>query len=121
MSKVKNLIYVIIAGFILAYFYQPVVSFGFMGFPVFVLVLLGLWITLNSPLNLSSVGDQKDLQNLKINKPGKVSLILIAVILLYITVFQGLTSWALFHTNDYRDLIGKIDTESNLSDRKSVV
>ena len=116
MSKVKNLIYVIIAGFILAYFYQPVVSFGFSGFPVFVLVLLGLWITLNSPINLSSIGDQKDLQHLKINKPGKVSLILIAVILLYLTVVPVVTSWALFHTNEYRDLIGKIDTESNLSD-----
>ena len=115
MSKVKNLIFVVLAGFILVYFYQPVVSFGFMGFPVFVLVLLGLWITLNSPLNLSSVGDQKDLQNLKINKPGKVSLILIAVILLYLTVVPVVTSWALFHTNEYRDLIGKIDTESNLS------
>ena len=116
MSKVKNLFYVILAGFILVYFYQPVVSFGFTGFPVFLLVLLGLWITLNSTLNLSSLGDQKDLQNLKINKPGKVSLILIAVILVYITVVPVVTSWALFHTNEYRDLIGKIDTESNLSD-----
>ena len=116
MSKVKNLIYVIVAGFILVYFYQPVVSFGFSGFPVYVLVLLGLWITLNSPINLSSIGDQKDLQHLKINKPGKVSLILIAVILLYLTVVPVVTSWALFHTNEYRDLIGKIDTESNLSD-----
>lgn len=116
MSKVKNSIFVVLAGFILVYFYQPVVSFGFIGFPVFVLVLLGLWITLNSPLSLSSIGDQKDLQNLKINKPGKVSLILIAVILLYITVVPVVTSWALFHTSEYRDLIGKIDTESNLSD-----
>jgi hypothetical protein len=116
MSKVKNLFYFILAGFILVYFYQPVVSFGFAGFPVFVLVLLGLWITLNSPLNLSALSDQKDLQSLKINKPGKVSLILIAVILVYLTVVPVVTSWALFHTNEYRDLIGKIDTESNLSD-----
>jgi hypothetical protein len=116
MSKIKNLIFVILAGFILVYFYQPVVSYGFLGFPVFILVLLGLWITLNSPLSLSSIGDQKDLQNLKIKKPGKVSLILIVVILLYMTVFQAVTSLALFHTNDYRDLIGKIDTKTNLSD-----
>jgi hypothetical protein len=115
MSKVKNLIYVILAGFILVYFYQPIVSYGFLGFPVFILVLLGMWITLNSPLNLSTIGDQKDLQKLKINKPGKVSLILIAVILLYLTVFQVVTTWALFHTNEYRDLIGKIDAESNIS------
>ena len=115
MSKVKNLVFVILAGFILVYFYMPVVSFGFMGFPVLLLVLIGLWITLNSPLNLASLGDQKDLQNLKIRKPDKVSLILLAALFVYITVVPVVTTWALFRTNDYRDLIGKIDTESNLS------
>jgi len=115
MSKVKNLVFVILAGFILVYFYMPVVSFGFLGFPVFLLVLIGLWITLNSPLNLASLGDQKDLQNLKIKKPDKISLILLAALFLYITVVPVVTSWALLRTNDYRDLIGKIDTESNLS------
>jgi len=115
MSKVKNFIIVILAGLILAYFYMPVVSFGFMGFPVFLLVLIGLWITLNSPLNLASLGDQKDIQNLKMKKPGIVSLILLAALFLYITVVPVVTTWALFRTNDYRDLIGKIDTESNLS------
>jgi len=115
MSKVKNLVFVILAGFILVYFYMPVVSFGFMGFPVLLLVLIGLWITLNSPLNLASLGDQKDLQNLKIQKPDKVSLILLAALFVYITVVPVVTTWALFRTNDYRDLIGKIDTESNLS------
>jgi len=115
MSKVKNLVFVILAGFILVYFYMPVVSFGFMGFPVLLLVLIGLWITLNSPLNLATLGDQKELQNLKIRKPDKVSFILLGVLFLYITVVPVVTTWALFHTNDYRDLIGKIDTESNLS------
>jgi len=115
MSKVKNLVFVILAGFILVYFYMPVVSFGFLGFPVFLLVLIGLWITLNSPLNLATLGDQKDLQNLKIRKPDKISLILLAALFLYITVVPVVTSWALLRTNDYRDLIGKIDTESNLS------
>ena len=115
MSKIKNLVLVILAGFILVYFYMPVVSFGFIGFPVLLLVLIGLWITLNSPLNLATLGDQKDLQNLKIRKPGKVSFILLAVLFLYITVVPVVTTWALFRTNDYRDLIGKIDTESNLS------
>jgi len=115
MSKIKNLVLVILAGFILVYFYMPVVSFGFIGFPVLLLVLIGLWITLNSPLNLATLGDQKDLQNLKIRKPGKVSFILLAVLFIYITVVPVVTTWALFRTNDYRDLIGKIDTESNLS------
>lgn len=115
MSKVRNLFLVLFAGLILVYFYMPVVSFGFLGFPLFLLVLIGLWITLNSPLNLSSLGDQKDIQNLKIQKPGTVSLIFLAALFIYITVVPVVTSWALFRTNDYRDLIGKIDTESNLS------
>jgi hypothetical protein len=115
MSKVKNLVFVILAGFILVYFYMPVVSFGFMGFPVLLLVLIGLWITLNSPLNLATLGDQQELQKLRIRKPGKVSFILLAVLFLYITVVPAVTTWALFHTSEYRDLIGKIDTESNLS------
>src|ERR1035437_1273951 len=115
MRKVKSLLFVILAGFIVAYFYMPVVSFGFLGFPVFLLILIGLWITLNSPFNLASLGDQTELQNLKIKKPGKIWLIIIGIILIYMTVVPVVTSWALFRTNDYRDLIGKIDTEANLS------
>ena len=115
MSKLRNLLLVTFAGIILVYFYMPVVSFGFLGFPVFLLVLIGLWITLNSPLSLASLNDQKDIQNLKIHKPGILSIALLAVLFLYITLVPILTSWALFRTNDYRDLIGKIDTESNLS------
>ncbi|MDP4240734.1 MAG: hypothetical protein Q8904_14825 [Bacteroidota bacterium] len=115
MSKVRNLFIVILAGFILVYFYMPVVSFGFLGFPVFLLVLIGLWITLNNPFSLASLGEQKDIQSLKIHKPGKLTIILLAAILLYMTVVPVVTTWALFRTNDYRDLIGKIDTESNLS------
>jgi len=115
MNKVRNLLIVIIVGFILVYFYMPIVSFGFLGFPVFLLVLIGLWIVLNDPLGLSSLGEHKDIQSIKIHKPGKVFIILLGVILLYMTVVPAVTTLAIFRTNDYRDLIGKIDTESNLS------
>jgi len=115
MRKIKNLLLVILAGFILAYFYMPVVSFGFLGFPLFLVILIGLWITLNSPFSLASLGDQPDIQNLKIKKPGKAWVIVLGVLFLYMTVVPAVTTWALFHVNKYRDLIGKIDTESNLS------
>ena len=115
MSKVRNLFLVILVGFILVYFYMPIVSFGFLGFPVFLLVLIGLWIALNDPLGLSSLGEHKDIQSLKIHKPGKVFIIFLGVIFLYMTVVPAVTTMVIFHTNEYRDLIGKIDTESNLS------
>jgi len=115
MNKVKNLVFVIFAGFILVYFYMPVVSYGFLGFPAFLAVLIGLWIVLNSPFSLASLGDQPNIQNLKIRRPGKILLALLGIIFIYMTVVPAITSWAMLRTNDYRDLIGKIDTESNLA------
>ena len=115
MNKVRNLVFVIFAGFILVYFYMPVVSYGFLGFPAFLAVLIGLWIVLNSPFSLASLGDQPNIQNLKIRRPGKILLALLGIIFIYMTVVPAITSWAMLRTNDYRDLIGKIDTESNLA------
>jgi len=113
MSKVRNIILVILAGFILAYAYMPTVSFGFTGFTALLIVLIGLWVVLNNPFHIIQNGNNTP--TFKIGKPGKISFALLGVILLYMTVVPAVTSWALLHTNEYRDLIGKVETESNLS------
>jgi len=113
MSKVRNLILVILAGFILVYAYMPTVSFGFTGFTLLLIVLIGIWVVLNNPFTIIQSGNNAP--SFKIGKPGKVSLVLLGVILVYMTVVPIVTSWALLHTNEYRDLIGKVETESNLS------
>ena len=113
MSKVRNLILVILAGFILAYMYMPTVSFGFTGFTGLLVVLIGIWVVLNNPFSIIQSGNNSP--SFKIGKPGKVTLVLLGIIVVYMTVVPVLTSWALLHTNEYRDLIGKVETESNLS------
>jgi hypothetical protein len=113
MRKVRNIILVILAGFILAYAYMPTVSFGFTGFTALLIVLIGIWIVLNNPFHIIQNGNNTP--TFKIGKPGKISFALLGVILLYMTVVPAVTSWALLHTNEYRDLIGKVETESNLS------
>jgi len=113
MSKVRNLILVILAGFILAYAYMPTVSFGFTGFTALLIVLIGIWVVLNNPFSIIQSGNNAP--SFKIGKPGKVSLVLLGVILVYMTIVPIVTSWALLHTSEYRDLIGKVETESNLS------
>ena len=113
MRKVRNIILVILAGFILAYAYMPTVSFGFTGFTALLIVLIGIWVVLNNPFNIIQNGNNAP--TFKIGKPGKISFALLGVILLYMTVVPAVTSWALLHTNEYRDLIGKVETESNLS------
>jgi len=113
MSKVRNIILVVLAGFILAYMYMPTVSFGFTGFTALLVVLIGIWVVLNNPFSI--IQSENNAPSFKLGKPGKVSFVLLGIILLYMTVVPIVTSWALLHTNQYRDLIGKVETESNLS------
>lgn len=113
MKKLKVLLLVLLAGFILVYMYMPTVSFGFTGFTALLIVLIGIWVVLNNPFSIIQSGNNAP--SFKIGKPGKVSLVLLGIILVYMTVVPVLTSWALLHTNEYRNLIGKVETESNLS------
>jgi len=113
MSKVRNIILVVLAGFILAYMYMPTVSFGFTGFTALLVVLIGIWVVLNNPFSI--IQSENNTPTFKLGKPGKVSFVLLGIILLYMTAVPIVTSWALLHTNEYRDLIGKVETESNLS------
>jgi len=113
MSKVRNIILVVLAGFILAYMYMPTVSFGFTGFTALLVVLIGIWVVLNNPFSI--IQTENNTPSFKLGKPGKVSFVLLGIILLYMTVVPIVTSWALLHTDQYRDLIGKVETESNLS------
>lgn len=113
MKKLKILLLVLLAGFILVYMYMPTVSFGFTGFTALLVVLIGIWVVLNNPFSIIQSGNNAP--SFKIGKPGKVSLVLLGVILVYMTVVPVITSWALLHTDEYRNLIGKVETESNLS------
>lgn len=113
MKKLRNLSLVLIAGLVLVYMYMPTVNFGFTGFAVLLMVLTGIWVVLNNPFSV--IQSQNNTPTIKIGKPGKVSFILLAVLAAYITIVPAITSWALFHTDEYRNLIGKVETESNLS------
>jgi hypothetical protein len=113
MKKLKNLALVLIAGIVLVYMYMPTINFGFTGFALLLMVLIGAWVTLNNPFQI--IQSQNNAPTVKIAKPGKVSLIVLAVLGAYITIVPAITSWALLHTGEYRNLIGKVEAESNLS------
>ncbi|MDR3651608.1 MAG: hypothetical protein P4L34_01400 [Paludibacter sp.] len=113
MSKIRNIVIVLLAGFILVYVNMPTVNYGFTGFAILLMVLTGIWTLLNNPFKI--IQNQNNTPTFKIGRPGKVSFIILAVLAVYITVVPFITSWALLRTNDYRNLIGKVDTESNIS------
>ena len=113
MKKVINLVLVIIAGIILVYNQMPTVNYGFTGFAVLLMILIGVWVLLNNPFSV--VQGKNNAPTIKLGKPGKASFVLLVVLGLYITIVPAITSWALLRTSEYRNLIGKVETESNIS------
>jgi len=115
MSKIKNLSIILLAGLIITYIYMPVLNFRFLSLPFMLMVLIALWIVLNNLSAINNLGNQQNVQSLPKLKSAKVPVILIGVLFLYVTVVPFLTSWALLRTNEYRGLIGKIETGKELS------
>jgi len=113
MKKLRHVILVLIVASIMLYTVMPTINFGFTGFPILILVLTGIWTLLNNPFNI--IAGKNNAPTLKIDKPGKIPLIILVVVAIYIIIVPFITSWALLRTDDYRNLIGKVETESNLS------
>ena len=115
MSKIKNSILLFIAAAVLVYINMPVVSYGFLGFPILLMFLIVLWIVITNFKTINTMGNTNDIQQLQNIKATKIPLFLLGVLFLYATVIPAITSWPLLRTNDYRNLIGKIETGKALS------
>ena len=113
MKTIRNAILVLIAAAILVYMYMPTVNFGFTGFAILLMILIGVWVLLNNPFSITQGANNQP--TLKLGKPGKTSFVLIGILAVYIIIVPIVTSWPIFHTEEYRSLIGKVETESNLS------
>lgn len=115
MNKLKNAIVLLVLALGLIYNYMPVINFGYLGFPMLVIFLVLVWLLLSNVKNLSNLGNPNDIHNLQRMKASTIPAIIIAVFVVYITVVQAVTTWPVFRTNEYRELIGKVDTGTQLS------
>lgn len=113
MKKISNALTILLAAFLIVYFSLPVVNYGFSDLGLVLIALTGLWIVLNKPINPNST-PQEIVFQLKSNKV-KAPVAIIVVLGLYITVLPMLTSMALLRSDDYRDLIGKVEMGESLS------
>jgi len=113
MKTINNLVILILAAFLIVYFSLPVVNYGFTDLALVLIVLIGLWILLNKPIHPNSTPQEIvfQLKSSKIKAPVTV----MVVLGLYITVLPMLTSLAVFRSDEYRDLIGKVEMGENLS------
>lgn len=114
MKKVILIAILMFMAAVLIYIYQPIVNFGFSGFAFLLMMLIGIWILLNNPFSLVQT-NKNQTPVLHLNKPGKIPLILLILLGIYLTIVPAVTSWTVFYTSEYRNLIGKVEVESNLA------
>ena len=114
MKKIINAVILLILGLILCCFYYPVINYGFLGFPFLLIVLIVIWLFLNLHLSLDKMmqGQQKLFLP---TKPSKIPFIILGALIIYCTIIPIATTWALFRSSDYRNLIGKVEVGDSLS------
>ena len=106
----KKIILLVLVTFLLFYFNLPVISYGFLGFPLILLVLCVLSIVLFTRLE---VGKDKKVRLLE--KPKKIFFILAGLILIYMVVFPLFTSLPIFRSESYKNLIGTVTDGTKIS------
>lgn len=116
MSKIRNILVLLLAAVVIVYTYMPVLNFRFLSFPILIMFLIVVWIVLDNLASIQTLGNQVNgQQQLPKLKSAKIPAILLGILFLYITVVPAVTTWAVFRTEKYRNLIGKIETGKELS------
>jgi len=110
MNKTTSILLLSFIAFLLLYFGLPVLNYGFVKLPFFMLLLLIVGIIASTKLQVAPVTKKVTL----ISKPNKLFLILIVAVVAYMTVLPMLTSMPMFRSQAYRELIGEVKEGENL-------
>ncbi|WP_035694333.1 hypothetical protein [Flavobacterium soli] len=110
MKKITSIVLLLFIGFLLFYFGLPVLNFGFMKLPLFLLIILIAGIILYTKLKVAPVTSKVTI----LAKPHKLFFILATVVIAYVTLGPLLTSLPMFRSQAYRELIGKVEDGQNL-------
>jgi len=114
MKNLKPLLWIAVIGLVLVFFNMPVFNYGYFGLPVLLLFLTFLWMVLKFPLAKIKVEGQEVHLDKSI-KMSKAPLWIMLALIVYIVVIPFLTTSAIFHNGSYRNLIGDVKVENNLS------
>lgn len=111
MKKLLPFIFLAIFGFLLFYLWMPVLNYGYYGFPLFVLTLLGIFIVFSYRFKMDETG-----QNMIVTKaPRKIFWWIFLVVFFFILVIPLATSATIFYHASYRKLIGEVKTGDKIS------
>ncbi len=111
MKKIVPILLCLFIGFLLFYFQLPVLNYGFLGLPIILLVLTFFYILLTTGLAISP----KTKQLVVLSKPKKYLFIIVLILLVYVIAFPMATSLAMFRSDSYQTLIGKVTNGEKIS------
>lgn len=104
MKKIVSLVFLFLIGFFLFYSNLPVVSYGFTGFAVILIILVLLGMVLFTGFSVS----QQTKQVKVTSRPSKILFVLAGVLLLYCVALPFVTSLKMFRSDSYQKLIGEV-------------
>lgn len=111
MNKIVASFVLVFVAFCFLYFGQPVLNYGFVQLPIFILFVLLIGMVLFTSFGI----DPANKQQLKLKrKPSSVFLYLILAVVAYMTLLPLFTSLPMFRTDAYRNLIGKVEEGKDL-------
>lgn len=110
MKKIVAVILLIFVAFLILYFGQPVLNYGFVQLPILILLLLLIGIILFTKLGINPANKQLIIKE----KPSKIFKILIVLVLTYVIVLPLVTSLPMFRSESYRNLIGEVKDGNDL-------
>ncbi|AWA28887.1 hypothetical protein HYN48_01620 [Flavobacterium magnum] len=97
--------------FLFLYFGHPVLNYGFIQLPLMLLLLV-----LAGMLLFTKVGLSEDRKKFRfISKPNRVFGWVLLAILAYMTIVPLVTTAPIFHTDAYRNMIGKVESGQKIS------
>lgn len=111
MRKILSFALLLFIGFCLFYVNLPVIDYGFIQLPFILLVLVLVGILIFTKFEIS----EKTKQLRLLNRPNKLFLVLAFMLILYMTVLPFLTSLAMFRSDAYRNLIGKVEDGAKIT------
>jgi len=111
MKRIIPFFLLFLIAFIFFYFGLPVINFGFVQFPILLLVLFLVGMLVFTKFQVSQDGKKVVI----LNRPSKFLLIPAVLVFVYLTAGPLLTSLPMFRSEAYRELIGNVKTGEKIS------
>jgi len=110
MKKIILILVLLLFGFLLFYMTLPVINYGFVGLPILLIFIILIAIIIFTKVEVVKPANRLRL----VSVPPKLLFFALLAIFAYVIVVPILTSLPMFRSDDYQQLIGKVEDGKNL-------